>query len=129
MAFRAPEVALVTIDDHWRYTAVSAAAAKLLSMSRRQLLGQGVWALFPAVRGTPLGSLMRDVMLTRTAGEIRMPAATRPGQDVIARVVPDSSGGIRVAWRLVTRVTRDPSRRSMLGAIGYLLAHLPQVTA
>ncbi len=40
--------AFIAIDSQWRYTYVNAAAEKLLSRSRNELLGRSVWELFPA---------------------------------------------------------------------------------
>ncbi|MCC3408533.1 MAG: PAS domain-containing protein [Microcoleus sp. PH2017_10_PVI_O_A] len=40
--------AFIAIDSQWRYTYVNAAAEKLLSRSRNDLLGRSIWELFPA---------------------------------------------------------------------------------
>jgi PAS domain S-box-containing protein len=52
------EVLVSSIDDHlvaydrqWRYTFVNEAAARVLGMSRKDLLGQCIWELFPSAIG------------------------------------------------------------------------------
>lgn len=103
VAFHAPGAAVVILDDHWRYTSASAEAAEFLGTTRDRLIGQVCWELYPECRDTPLASLMRDVMLSREAGEIRTPAHVRPGWDITACVVPLPDGGIRTTFRYVPR--------------------------
>lgn len=105
--FCSPEAGLVTLDLCWRYIAANEAATAALKKTGECLIGHVVWDLFPECRDTPLGSLMRDVMLSRTAGEIRTPAHGLHDQDVISRVLPDTaSGGIQMVFRFVARRDR-----------------------
>lgn len=87
------------------------------------MLGAECWRLFPELTGTPVASLMRDVMLSRRAGEIRTPSPRMRGQDVIARVVPDGDTGIRIAFRFAT-AERRLLRRQMMTAVGYMLVRM-----
>lgn len=104
LTFRAPYDAAVTFDATFRYTAVTPEAADALGTTVDALLGRCCWDVFPECEGTPIGSLMRVVMATRTPGEIRSPVHHHADRDVIARAVPTPDGGIRVLFRFVTRV-------------------------
>jgi hypothetical protein len=106
--FRAPAGAVVTFDADFIYTSVSDEAAAALDTTPDALLGRCCWHVYKDCADTSIGALMRDVMRTRTAGELRSIRPDRPEMDLIARAVPTPDGGIRVLFRFVKRITLAP---------------------
>ncbi len=45
--------AFFTLDREWRFTYVNGEAERLLGHSRRELIGSGIWEMFPKSAGTP----------------------------------------------------------------------------
>lgn len=119
ITFRAPYDAAVTLNEDFCYTAVTDEAAASVGMTPGALIGRRIWDVFPDYGESPVGALLRDVMRTRIPSEIRTNAVDRTGTDILVRVVPTIDGGIRAAFRFVTRVemSQRPATalRSMTG--------------
>jgi serine phosphatase RsbU (regulator of sigma subunit)/PAS domain-containing protein len=68
-----------SLDREWRFTHVNAAAEKLLLRSREELLGQVIWAEFPAAAGSIFEDSYRQAV---TTGEpVNFPAYYPPPLD------------------------------------------------
>ena len=100
---------MVALDAAFRYVYVTDEAAAVLDTTPDALLGRVIWDAYPAVGPSPIGALIRDVMRHRSESEIRTPAVDREGADVIVRVAPTPDGGVRMAFRVVTRASVSPA--------------------
>jgi hypothetical protein len=107
LLFHAPHEAAVTLDTDFRYVAVTTAAAAV-GTTPEAILGRRCWEVFPEWEPTPIASLIRVVMHTRVAGNIRHPVHNQPDRDIVARVMPTPDGGVRFVFRLVTRGQMRP---------------------
>lgn len=59
--------ALFTLDADWRFTYVNAEAARLLSRPTEELLGRGIWSVFPQALGSPIGREYQRAMVEQVA--------------------------------------------------------------
>ena len=88
------------IDESWRLTYLNGQATRLLERDAEDLLGDRVWDLFPALRGTEVESRLREAVETgeQTTFEYRFDAL---GRDFSIDAYP-SETGLSVYFRDVT---------------------------
>jgi PAS domain S-box-containing protein len=84
--------AFISMDVAWRITYVNAEAERVLSLTRDQLLGRDLWALFPSAVGTEFDKMFRYAVRTQRPASLDAyyPAPLRAWYEV--RIWPDNEG-------------------------------------
>lgn len=102
------------VDRNWRVVLVNRACEQLWGRSRRELLGQDFWELFPKeLRGTHLESLYRAVMQDRHPRDVSVASVWRPGRYVRVRAFPYKDGiALRVSDITSEHTIEEQHRRA-----------------
>jgi PAS domain S-box-containing protein len=105
--------AFLALDPEWQITHVNAAAERTLRLSRAQLVGQVLWDVYPAVRGTELETQYRRAMTERVPTQVEQYQGVW-GQWLEIRVYPGRDGGLSVFFQDVSERKRieDEIRRN-----------------
>lgn len=84
--------AYYAVDRDWRVTTFNAAAERYFGLSRDEVLGRGIWELFPQGKDAPFGALCRGAMNDGKASRLETVSALRPGRAVELRITPTAEG-------------------------------------
>ena len=96
----------VAVDAQWRFTYVNAAAEKMYSMPREQLLGRELWVMFPELTGSAFEAPYRRAMSQRERIDIEGPYEPIGGWFDV-RVYPIEGGGLSFYFRDVLEQRRQ----------------------
>lgn len=90
------------VDGEWRYISVNRAGADMVGLSRRELLGEVIWDVFPDIEDSPFGDALKAGMYERERTSIE---EYYPAHDAWydVTVYPDDAG-ISIFFRDVTDV-------------------------
>ena len=94
----------LTIDRHWRFTYVNAAAERVLERRRGELIGAGVWEQFPGAIGTPFQKHYERALADNATQSFEA-CYQQLGKWFEVRVYP-SPEGLAVYFRDVTELRR-----------------------
>jgi PAS domain S-box-containing protein len=107
--------AFVAVDSEWRYTYVNELALRRMSwrsdrpLTHEDVLGRGMWELFPDAVGTMLEHKCREAMRERR--EVRFETFFEPsGEWIEARLYP-TDGGLSIYYQDVTGRKRVEEER------------------
>jgi PAS domain S-box-containing protein len=84
------------VDRDWRLVLFNRAAEAFFGMPRDQILGRGLWDLFPR-RETEFGQLLVRAMEEGAPGRMTAPSALRPGRTVEVNIAPLAHIGVGVS--------------------------------
>lgn len=98
--------AFYALDADWRYVVFNHAAEEYFGVSRDEVMGRKLWALFPQGLGTPFERYCRRAMIERLPTSFETPSRLRPDRTVELRMVPMHDGGIAVSLTDVTERRR-----------------------
>lgn len=101
--------ARVVLGTDWRYQQVTPAAAAALGRSVTSLIGRSIWEEYPILEDTPLGTVLRYVMETRSPYDARQPSPLDRATDIITTAAPVEGGGISIEFRIVAARTLAPA--------------------
>lgn len=101
--------ALWSVDHDWRLRTINAAAERIWGRSRRELLGQVVWDVFPEVVGTPIHNAILRARRTGVAQSFsgRSPAVRR----WLSGQAHPTADGLIVHFQDVTQIREDDLAR------------------
>jgi PAS domain S-box-containing protein len=105
----------VAVDREWRYTYVNERALRRMEsrsgrqLTREDVLGQGMWELFPDATNTPLEHHYREAMRERRA--IRFETYFAPSDDWIEADAYPSDTGLSIYYRNVSERKRAEIER------------------
>jgi len=85
------------VDRDWRIVLFNRRAEEFFGQSRQDILGRGLWDLFPQGRGAAFGDLMERAMRDRTSERMTSPSALRAGRTVDIRIAPLADNGVGVS--------------------------------
>lgn len=94
--------AFYAVDRDWRMVVFNHAAEEFFGMSREEVLGRGLWELFPEGRERPFGKACYRAMDEGQVTRMEAPSAFRPGHTVELRIGPLRAGGVTIALQDVT---------------------------
>jgi PAS domain S-box-containing protein len=99
----------VVFDAGWRYQYVNPAAARLmdpdLEPDPTRHLGEVIWDIYPALRGTDFESNLREAAARRTVDAFDTHHVARGAWSAV-QVYPLPAGGVAVQWRDITALKR-----------------------
>ena len=90
------------LDAQWRYVALNRAAEDYFGVSRDDLLGKGMWEMFPQGRGTDFERFCGLAMTDGTVTRFETPSKLRPDRVVELRIGPLRGGGLTVTLTDIT---------------------------
>lgn len=94
--------AFYAVDRDWRVVVFNRAAEEFFGFRREEVLGRGLWDIFPVGRELPFGKACFAAMERGEVCQMESPSAFRPGRMVELRIGPLRAGGVAVALRDVT---------------------------
>ncbi|HEY8572703.1 sensor histidine kinase [Phenylobacterium sp.] len=102
--------AFYAVDRDWRFVVFNRAAEEFFGLPREEMLGRGLWEVFPDGRERPFGQACFGAMERGEVHQMESPSAFRPGRVVELRVGPLRAGGVAVALRDVTERAQAQQR-------------------
>lgn len=106
--------AFYAVDRDWRVVVFNHAAEEFFGWRREEVLGRGLWEIFPEGRDRPFGEACFGAMERGEVRQMEARSAFRPGHWVELRIGPLRAGGVAVALRDVTE--RAEAHRNMAEA-------------
>lgn len=106
--------AFYAVDRDWRVVVFNHAAEEFFGWPREEVLGRGLWEIFPEGRDRPFGEACFGAMERGEVRQMEARSAFRPGHWVELRIGPLRAGGVAVALRDVTE--RTEAHRKMAEA-------------
>lgn len=110
------------VDQAWRLRRFNRLASDYFSRPRADVIGRGLWDLFPTAAVTPLGQQFFNAMETRRVVVDRADSVVIKGRVVSFRLFP-LRDGLGVAWRDVT-VSVPPVHDVASDVLGFGMAEL-----
>lgn len=108
--------AILTFDHDWRFTYLNPRAEQALQRTADSLIGEDVWAQFPAIVGSPLEVLYRGAVSAQQPATLDEYHYAPLGLWLEVRAFP-SPDGLTVAFRDISRRRElDHERRELLAA-------------
>ena len=108
--------AFVAVDPEWRYTYVNERALRRMQsrsgrdLTREDVLGRGMWELFPEAMGTTIEDNYREAMRERR--EVQFETYFAPsGEWIEAHAYPSESGGLSIYYQDVSERRRAEEER------------------
>jgi PAS domain S-box-containing protein len=98
------------LDRDWRFVVFNRASEAYFGISRADVLGRKLWALFPQGIGTDFERHCRAAMDERVAATMQTPSRLRADRVVELRIAPMGDGGISVALSDITERVRAEQR-------------------
>lgn len=101
------------VDAAWRIRRFNRAAERHFRLSATEVLGRGLWEVFPAARDTGLGQIFDRVMETRVAVESETKSVVIDERWLSYRLFP-LGDGLGVVFRDITDRKRAEAQRDLL---------------
>jgi len=111
-----------SVDRTWRLRRFNRLASRYFSRPPADVIGRGLWDLFPTAAATPLGGQFFKAMDTRQTVIDRAESVVIKGRIVSFRLFP-LRDGLGVAWRDVT-VAEPPIHDAASDVMGFGVAEL-----
>jgi PAS domain S-box-containing protein len=102
------------LDGDWRFVVFNHAAEAYFGGSRRQVLGRGLWEIFPQGRGTPFEAYCKAAMEQGISTTFETSSQMRPDRVVELKIVPMRGGGLAVTLSDVTERRGAEARQRLL---------------
>jgi len=106
--------AFYALDSEWRYVVFNRAAEEYFGISRKAMLGRGMWELFPQGLNTPFETACRAAMDQGVSTTFETPSRLRPDRIVELRIVPMRGGGVAITLTDVTERRQAEARQRLL---------------
>lgn len=90
------------VDAEGRMILLNAAAERFFATSREQVLGRGLFEVFPQLEGSAFEPMLRAAMRQERPAPVEAPSRVRPDRRVLARASPLAGGGMAVAFSDIT---------------------------
>src|ERR1700743_1017448 len=74
--------AFYALDADWRYVVFNRAAEEYFGVSRKAMMGRGLWEVFPQGLGTPFEAFCRAAMDQGVSATFEAPSRLRPDRVV-----------------------------------------------
>lgn len=116
------EEGFYSVDQAWRLKHFNRVASQYFNRPGPDVVGRGLWDLFPTVAPTPLGQQFFNAMETRRVIADRADSVVFKGRVVSFRLFP-LSDGLGAAWRDVT-IPAAPLHDVASDALGFGMAEL-----
>jgi DNA-binding CsgD family transcriptional regulator len=110
------------VDQTWHLRRFNRLASDYFGRPRVDVIGRGLWDLFPTAAATPLGQQFFNAMETRRVVVDRADSVVVQGRVVSFRLFP-LHDGLGVAWRDVT-VSEPPIHDAASDVLGFGMAEL-----
>lgn len=111
-----------SVDQSWRLRRFNRMASRYFNRPPAEVVGRGLWDLFPTVLPTPLGQQFFNAMETRQIVADRADSVVFKGRVVSFRLFP-LRDGLGAAWRDIT-VSKPPPRDAASDVLGFGMAEL-----
>ena len=102
------------LDSEWRYVVFNRAAEEYFGVSRKLVLGQVIWEIFPQGVGTPFETYCRAAMDEGVSTTFETSSRLRPDRVVELKIVPLRGGGVAVTLTDISERKQADARQRLL---------------